>query len=113
MLYVSQGNVNGVVTSSMVVASAAEPNKPLYTFAVPFGAQQPRFTPGNKGVAYTATRQGATNIWVKPLSGGESYPLTKFTSGDMFSFAFSGDGQQLAMSRGRGKTDVVMISNFR
>jgi len=39
-------------------------------------------------------------------------PLTKFTTDDMFSFAWSADGKQLAFSRGQRKTDVVMMSGF-
>ncbi len=35
------------------------------------------------------------------------------SSDDMFAFAWSHDGKQLAFSRGRRKTDVVMMSHFR
>jgi WD40 repeat protein len=38
--------------------------------------------------------------------------MKKFTSDDMFAFAWSADGKRLAFSRGQRKTDVVMMSNF-
>ncbi|PYX83584.1 MAG: hypothetical protein DMG68_22075 [Acidobacteria bacterium] len=36
-----------------------------------------------------------------------------FTGSNMFAFAWSPDGKQLAFSRGQRKTDVVLMSNFR
>jgi Tol biopolymer transport system component len=74
--------------------------------------QSPQFTPDSKAIAYIITRNHATNIWEQPLAGGEPFQLTKFSSGDMFAFAWSRDGKQLAFSRGQRKTDVVMMSNF-
>jgi Tol biopolymer transport system component len=97
----------------MVVAPADSPSNVLHGFNVPYGMQSPRFTPDNKALAFLLTRKGATNIWLQPLAGGDPVPLTNFTSGDMFAFSWSKDGKQLAMSRGRRKSDVVMMSNFR
>jgi Tol biopolymer transport system component len=113
MFYVSQEHANGVLHMSLVIVAADAPATVLHRFDVPFGMGQVRFTPDGKGLAYSLTRKGAANIWVQPLSGGEPYALTKFTSGDLFAFAWSSDGKQLALSHGRGKSDVVMISNFR
>jgi len=86
---------------------------PLHTFDVPYGMRSLRFTPDGKALAYLLTRDHATNIWQQPLAGGEPFPLTRFPSGDIFAFAWSQDGRQLAFSRGQLKTDVVMMSNFR
>jgi hypothetical protein len=38
--------------------------------------------------------------------------LTKFPTSNIFAFAWSRDGKQLAFSRGQRKSDVVMMSNF-
>ncbi|MBZ5569721.1 MAG: protein kinase [Acidobacteriia bacterium] len=103
----------GNMTSKMVVGPAASPSSIQYSFDAPYGIQSPEFTPDNKALAFMLTRKGATNIWEQPLSGGDPVQLTKFTSGDMFAFAWSKNGKQLAMSRGRRKSDVVMMSNFR
>jgi hypothetical protein len=56
--------------------------------------------------------RNTANIWEQPLAGGERFQLTKFPSGEMFAFAWSRDGKQLAFSRGQRKTDVVMMSDF-
>ena len=96
---------------SKLVVAPAEGGNPLYTFNTPYGLQSARFTPDSKALAFLLTRNRATNIWEQPLSGGEPVPLTKFTTGDMFAFAWSKDGKQLTFSRGQRKTDVVMMSN--
>jgi len=111
MLYLSQKVENGQIESKLVVA-AAEGGKPLFTFDVPYGLNGARFTPDGKAIAFRLTRNRATNIWEQPLTGGTPLQLTKFPAGDMFAFAWSKDGKQLAFSRGQRKTDVVMMSNF-
>jgi Tol biopolymer transport system component len=103
----------GNMVSKLLVSPADSPSSIQHSFDVPYGMQAAKFTPDNKAIAFLLTRKGATNIWLQPLSGGDPVPLTNFTSGDMFSFAWSKDGRQLAMSRGRRKSDVVMMSNFR
>jgi eukaryotic-like serine/threonine-protein kinase len=112
VLYNSQKVENGQMQSKLVVAPA-EGGAPLYTFDTPYGVQAARFTPDGKAVAILLTRNHATNIWEQPLSGGALVPLTKFASDDMFAFAWSRDGKQLAFSRGQRKTDVILMSNFR
>jgi eukaryotic-like serine/threonine-protein kinase len=98
--------------SNMVVAPVTG-GTPLYTFDAPYGMKSARFTPDNKAIAFLLTRNRATNIWEQPLAGGPPVQVTKFPTDDMFAFAWSHDGKQLAFSRGRRKTDVVMMSHFR
>jgi eukaryotic-like serine/threonine-protein kinase len=107
----SENLENGNLRSSLLV-TATGGGPPLYTSAVPFGLQSLRFTPDNKALAYTLTRNLATNLWKQPLSGGDPVQITHFPSGQMFSFAWSRDGKQLAFLRGQRKSDVVMMSNF-
>jgi Tol biopolymer transport system component len=113
MYYLSQKVEGGNMQAKLVLSPADTPATVLRAFDVPYGMQSPAFTPDDSALAYMLTRQGATNIWQQPLSGGDPVQLTKFTSGEMFSFAWSQEGKQLAMSRGRRKSDVVMMSNFR
>jgi TolB protein len=94
------------------VVTSATGGPPLYSFDVPYGMQSPKFTSDGKAIAFLLTRDRATNIWEQPLAGGPLVQLTKFPSGQMFAFAWSADGKQLAFSRGQNKTDVVMMSNF-
>jgi|SRR5215831_20611026 len=113
MFYVSQKIVGGTMQSKLIVTASADSKTALYTFDAPYGMQSATFTPDNRAIAFLLTRNRATNVWKLPLSGTEPVPVTKFTSGEMFAFAWSGDGKQLAFSRGQRKTDVILLSNFR
>jgi len=62
---------------------------------------------------YLLTRNGATNVWEQPLSGGDPRQFTHFTSGLIFDFSWSRDGKQLLLSKGDQSSDIVLITNFR
>jgi TolB protein len=73
-----------------------------------------KWTPDGRALAYLDVRSGASNIWSQPLDGGPPKPLTNFDeSSQVLSFAWSRDGKQLAMARGRSKADVILISSFK
>ena len=71
-----------------------------------------RWTPDGAGLAYIDTRTGVANIWAKPLDGGPERQLTDFKSEQIFKFAWSRDGKQLAVTRGAMMKDVILISGF-
>lgn len=71
-----------------------------------------RWTPDGRGIAYIDTRGDVSNLYVQPLSGGPPAPLTHFTLENIYYFAFSHDGKQIAMSRGTWTSDAVLITNF-
>jgi len=110
--YTSQKIEGGVMRPRFVVLPASG-GATLHSFDIPFGMRSPRFTPDGKSIAFMLNRNRVTNVWVQPLSGGDPHPLTNFAADHMFAFAWSPDGKQLAVSHGRRKTDVVMMSNFR
>jgi eukaryotic-like serine/threonine-protein kinase len=110
--YADQGFEGGTMRSQIIV-TAAEGGTPLHRFNAPYGMRSFEFTPDGKGLAFLLTRSGATNLWEQPLAGGDPVQLTKFDRGEMFAFAWSRDGSQLAFSRGERKTDVVMMTDFR
>ncbi len=105
-------SVQGTSFQAKLLVTRASGGAPLYTLDVPYGMRAPQFTPDGKAVAFMLTRNRATNIWQQPLAGGEPIQVTKFLSGEMFAFAWSRDGKQLAFSRGQRNTDVVMMNNF-
>ena len=74
---------------------------------------EPRWAPGGEAVDYVLTRNGVSNIWRQKLSGGPPKQITNFEWGQIFNFAWSHDGRQLALTRGCESSDVIMISNFR
>ncbi len=45
------------------------------------------------------------------MDGGEPVQLTDFQGDQVFNFAYSPDGKQLALSRGTFNRDVVLISD--
>jgi Tol biopolymer transport system component/predicted Ser/Thr protein kinase len=112
MFYGLEHAQSGSMQPKVVIVPAAG-GAPLHTFDAPYGMQAARFSPDGKAIAFLLTRNHATNIWEQPFAGGDPVALTKFTNGEMFAFAWSRDGKQLAFSRGQHKTDVVMMSNFR
>jgi Tol biopolymer transport system component len=104
--------------------SASRPNQltvipfdggaPLYQFDWPaLGGKEPRWAPGGEAVEYVLTRNGVSNIWRQKPSGGPPKQITNFESGQIFDFAWSHDGRQLALTRGSESSDVVLISDFR
>ncbi len=72
-----------------------------------------RFTPDGKEVAYAMLADGAVNVWAKPLAGGAAHQLTDFKPElrptGINGFAWSRDGKWLALVRGRGDSDVMLI----
>jgi serine/threonine protein kinase len=72
-----------------------------------------RFSPDQAAIAYVNT-VAQSNIWLQPLDGSPARPLTDFADDlSIFDFAWSPDGQRLAISRGRVSTDIVLFSDFR
>jgi eukaryotic-like serine/threonine-protein kinase len=86
---------------------------PVNVFVRPIGASKLHWSPDQKSLQYLLTRRGASNVWEQPLSGGPPRPVTDFTSGHIFDFAWSRDGKQLLLAKGEETSDVLLISNFR
>lgn len=53
------------------------------------------------------------NVWVQPISGRAPHRLTRFTSGYTYWLGWSTDGKNLAIARGDGRTDAVLLTDFR
>jgi Tol biopolymer transport system component len=93
----------------------AEGGAPLKTFKITSGMYWEgglRWGPGGQSYTYVDNRDGVSNIWMQPLSGEPPKKLTAFTSGQIFRFDWSRDGQMLAVDHGIVINDVVLISNF-
>jgi len=72
-----------------------------------------RWMPDGHAVTYINTRNDISNIWRQPLDGSPPRRLTDFRAEEIFNFAWSPDGKQLAYAQGTQTTDVVLISNFK
>ncbi|MDQ3257944.1 MAG: DPP IV N-terminal domain-containing protein, partial [Acidobacteriota bacterium] len=72
-----------------------------------------RWTPDGQAISYINTRDGVSNIWSQPISGGgPPKQLTQFTSEQIEAFDWSAEGQ-LICSRGHNARDIVLITGFR
>jgi Tol biopolymer transport system component len=84
----------------------------MHQFDWPASAWPPRWAPRGEAIEYVLTRNGVSNLWQQPLTGGPRNQVTHFDSGEIFDFAWSRDGRQLAVTRGSESSDVILISNF-
>jgi len=71
------------------------------------------WSPDGKAVDYPITRGGISDIWRQPLTGGPTKQLTHFTSGQIFSFAWSGDAKTMLAARGTRTADIVLLKSAK
>ncbi len=84
--------------------------KPVKLFARPPEASDfVRWAPGGVGIDYVVTRNDTGNIWRQPLDGSAPTQITHYNADELFDFAWSPDGRQLALARGKTMRDVVLI----
>ena len=67
------------------------------------------FAPDGKGIVYPAIRNGVSNLYLSTMDGKER-PITHFTSDNIAQFAWSNDGKRVAIARGSGSSDVVVLT---
>ena len=70
------------------------------------------FTPDGRALTYSEAKNGVWNLWNQPIDGGSPKPVTSFTSGSIFGFAWSGGGKRLVIARGTETSDAVLVSNL-
>ena len=66
-------------------------------------------TPDGRAIAYVDPRDTVSNVVARPIDGGAVKQLTNFKADRTFSFDWSRDGSQLALSRGTQGSDVILI----
>jgi eukaryotic-like serine/threonine-protein kinase len=86
---------------------------PVHLFPLPEDTAEFRWSPDGKGVQFILTHDGAANIWEQPITGAARRQITNFTSGHIFDFDWSREGNQLFLAKGEINSDVILISNFR
>ena len=70
-----------------------------------------RWTSDGRALTYIDTRDGTSNIWRQPLTGGPPQQMTDFKAERILFFAWSRGARYLAYARGDEVNDVVMISS--
>jgi len=85
---------------------------PRQLFDVPVTVDpQAHWGPDGRSLHFIDTRNGVSNIWTLSLAGGPATQLTRFKSERIFAFAWSRDGNKLALSRGSVASDAVLITS--
>jgi len=72
-----------------------------------------RWSRDGKGLTYVDTKNGVSNLWFQPVGGGKPRQATNFPADEIFNYAWSRDGKQLAVVRGTRSSDVVLLTDFR
>src|SRR5207253_62115 len=85
---------------------------PVRYFAPPanvgLSGQPLRWLPDGTALSYIANVNGISNIWSQPLTDATPQMLTQFNEGQIFSFAWSPNGTQLACVRGFLIRDLIL-----
>ena len=69
-----------------------------------------RWTPDGKGITYVRRDGKQENIFVQPLAGGPSTPLTLFPEGMIANYEWSPDGQRIVLTHYLQMCDVVLLN---
>jgi Tol biopolymer transport system component len=99
-----------------LVLFAIDGGQPRQSFEIAATVELPmvlRWTPDGRAVTYIDTRNGVSNLWLQPISGGQAKQLTSWTEQQIFSFAWSRDGKRIIAARGSRKDDIVLIRDAR
>jgi Tol biopolymer transport system component len=76
------------------------------------GVGRLRWTLDGRGVAFIDA--AGSNIWVQPVDGGHPSQLTRFDDGrSITDFAWSRNGERLAVTRGSASSDIVLFKGLR
>ena len=68
-----------------------------------------RWTPDGKALAYIAKQRSVGNIWLQPFDGSPPRQLTDFSSGEIYNFAYTADGQRIILARGHPTRDALLM----
>jgi len=94
----------------------AEGGEPIKTFKLPPNVnigRGPVWTPDDKGITMIVSPGELQNLWLQPVEGGDAKPMTNFQLPGIARRAYSRDGKRIALTRGQGFGNAIMISNFR
>lgn len=72
------------------------------------------WSPDGQALIYPAQdKTGVYNLWQHPRDGSAPRRLTRFSSGSIYNYAFSDDGNNLFLARGEQIRNAVLIKNFK
>jgi Tol biopolymer transport system component len=71
--------------------------------------QAVKATPDGNGVSFLSPIAGRMEVWMTTWDQTRPVRLTESGTDRVFAYAWSPDGQQLVVSRGRSEDDVVLL----
>jgi Tol biopolymer transport system component len=95
------------------VVSVGSDSRTAVVASSPPEAPDLKWSPDGKALHYIRADKGTSTIWEQPLPSGTPRPISKLSSQQIFSFAWSRDGRRLAIAQGQTRSDVVLISHFK
>ena len=102
---------NGKV--AVIPSQGGQPTK-VFDIPTPFIVEPgAKWSSDGRALIFHVNRDGVSNLWSQSLEGGPPKRITDFKSDEIFSFAWTRDGKQLALARGLETGDVVLISDSR
>jgi serine/threonine protein kinase/Tol biopolymer transport system component len=105
-----QYNDGPVTTPPVVAIIPFEGGDPVSKLSIPL--TQYRWSADAKSILYLDSKEGVGNVWSQPVAGGAPRQVTRFTTGQIFSFDWSRDGRQLLCTRGHQTNDVLLIRDL-
>jgi Tol biopolymer transport system component/C-terminal processing protease CtpA/Prc len=77
---------------------------PQYERLMPRGAKQlwPMWSADGRSLYFVSDRDGAENLWVRPIAGGDARPVTQFRDGRLLWPSVTRDGKTVAFERSFG-----------
>jgi len=69
------------------------------------------WSPDHSGITYVRTTDGAANIWLQPNSAEPPRQLTSFKDGEIISFSWSANGQEIYCVR-KTKAYIALLARF-
>jgi len=107
---------DSIIRNATLAIIALEGGTLIKTFdVIPFAwnYHPVRWTPDGRAVVFHKAEDQVTNLWKQAVDGGEPVRLTDFKTDLIFTYAYSRDGRQLLLSRGKRNVTSVLIKNFR
>jgi Tol biopolymer transport system component/DNA-binding winged helix-turn-helix (wHTH) protein len=86
---------------------------PVVTLALAEDSTAFHWSPSRKAIQYLQVKDGTTNVWEVPFSGGNPKQLTHFTSGEVYDYGWSPDGKDLFLARGEFGGDPVLLTQIQ
>ena len=95
---------------------SSDGGSPLKVFDIPPGTELQRgpvWTPDDSGITLIVSTGGKLNLWLQSVNGGPAKQITNFDTPVLYRRQYSRNGKRVAIVRGEGIGNAIMITGFR